>query len=68
MGWSKIDEVLPPMGRPILVRTIEGAEPTVAFLGNDGVWYAGGAMVQGSSTLLGATPVEWCEPGGDQAL
>jgi hypothetical protein len=68
MGWSRIDQVPAPIGRPVLVRTLEGEEPSVAFLGSDGVWYAGGALVQGSSTLLGASPIEWCEPAGDKAL
>lgn len=68
MGWSRIDQVSPPVGRPVLVRTIEGDEPVVAFLSPEKIWYVGGAMVQSSMTVLGATPTEWCEPTGDQSL
>jgi hypothetical protein len=59
---------MPPTGRPVLVRTVEADEPTVAFFGPDGVWYEGGALVQSSSTLLAAVPTEWCEPTGDDSL
>jgi hypothetical protein len=68
MGWTRVDEQAPPIGRPVLVRTLEGDEPVVAFLTEAKVWYEGGALVQGSMTVLGATPVAWCEPEGDSAL
>ena len=68
MGWKKISEVKPPIGRPVLVRTAEGDNSIVAFLAADCVWYAGGALVQSAATLLRATPTEWCEPIADQAL
>ncbi len=68
MGWRKIDESSPPIGRPILVRTVEGDAPIIAFLSPEKIWYAGGAMIQSSMTLLGATPSEWCEPHGDATL
>lgn len=68
MGWSKISELKPPLNRPLLVRTLENDDPVVAFLGSDNIWYAGGALVQGSTTVLSATPTEWCEPDGDRAL
>lgn len=68
MGWTRIDQIIPPIGRPILVRTVEGDQPIVAFLSQESIWYAGGALVQSSATLLGATPVEWCEPDGDMRL
>jgi hypothetical protein len=68
MGWKRIDEVTPPIARPILVRTLAYAKPSVALPGNDGVWYAGGAIIISSSTQLGATPTEWCEPGIDQNI
>ena len=58
MGWSRIDQVRPPEGRPVLVRKVEGEDPVVAFLSGEMVWYAGGALVQNSSTLLGAVPTE----------
>jgi hypothetical protein len=47
---------------------MEVDEPVVAFLGPDKIWYAGGALVQSSMTVLGATPMEWCEPGDDERL
>jgi hypothetical protein len=62
MAWIDITREAPPIGRPVLVRTAEAADPIVAFLGPDRIWYAGGALVQASTTLLGATPVAWCEP------
>lgn len=68
MGWSKIDTATVPINRPVLVRTMEGDEPIVAFLSAEKIWYSGGALVQNSSTLLGATPTEWCEPDGDARL
>ena len=68
MGWNRTDDVGPPIDRPVLIRTREGEEPVVAFLSKDNVWYAGGALVQNSTTLLAATPTEWCEPGGDDRL
>lgn len=68
MGWSKIAQLAPPVGRPILVRTVEKDSPVVAFLSPDRIWYAGGALVQSSMTLLGATPIEWCEPDGAETL
>ncbi len=68
MAWQKIDAATVPINRPVLVRTVEGDEPVVAFLSAERIWYAGGAMVQNSSTLLGATPVEWCEPQGEDRL
>ena len=68
MAWSRIDEDSPPVGRPVLVRTVESGEPVVAFLSPEGVWYSGGALVQNSTTLLGATPTEWCEPDGEESL
>lgn len=68
MGWNRISEVKPPVNRPILVRTLEDDDPIVAFRGSDDVWYGGGALVQGSTTVLSATPIEWCESEGDRAL
>ena len=68
MAWSRIDEDSPPIGRPVLVRTIEADAPVVAFLSAENIWYAGGALVQNSTTLLGATPTEWCEPDGEESL
>jgi hypothetical protein len=68
VGWNRISEVKPPVNRPILVRTLEADDPIVAFLGSVNVWYAGGALVRGSTTVLSATPMEWCEPDGDHAL
>jgi hypothetical protein len=57
-----------PLERPVLVRTKEDDEPIIAFLSSEKIWYAGGALVQSSMTVLGATPTEWCEPSGDAAL
>ena len=68
MSWSRIDQNNPPIGRPLLVRTVEGDTPVVAFLSAEKIWYAGGALVQSSMTILGATPTEWCEPDGDASL
>ena len=68
MKWSRIAQVDPPVGRPVLVRTAENDTPIVAFLSPDKIWYAGGALVQNSMTLLGATPTEWCEPEGPETL
>lgn len=68
MSWNRIDHVTPPVGRPVLVRTVEGDSPQVAFLTPEGIWYAGGALVQSSATILGATPTEWCEPQGEDKL
>jgi hypothetical protein len=64
MRWNRVDEVQPPVGRPILIRTMEGDEPIVAFLSADAIWYSGGALVQAATTLLGATPTEWRESDG----
>ncbi len=58
----------PPVGRPVLVRIAECDESVVAFLGPDGVWYEGGALVQSSTTVLAAVPTEWCEPHGADRL
>jgi hypothetical protein len=58
MGWCKIGGSSPPIRRPLMVRTIEGDAPVVAFLSPEKIWYAGGALVQCSMTLLGATPPE----------
>jgi hypothetical protein len=68
MAWNMIDRVAPPIGRPVMVRTTGGGEPAVAFLAPDGIWYAGGALVQSSATILAATPTEWCEPTGEDRL
>ena len=68
MSWNRIDEVAPPVDRPVMIRTAEGGAPRVAFLSADGVWHEGGALVQTASTLLAATSTEWCEPEGDNAL
>lgn len=68
MGWSKIGETVVPINRPVLVRTAEDDEPVVAFLSAEKIWYSGGALVQNSMTLLGATPMEWCEPQGLDSL
>jgi hypothetical protein len=68
VGWQKISEVSPPVERPIMVRTAESGVPLVAFLTGDGVWHTGGALVQTAGTILAATPTEWCEPTGDEAL
>lgn len=68
MGWQKLADVAPPVGRPLLVRIEESEEPVVAFLSADGIWFAGGALVQSAGTLLNATPLEWCEPSGPDAL
>ena len=68
MSWNRIDSGPPPVGRPVLVRTAERDEPVVAFLGPDGVWYEGGALVQSSTTVLAAAPTEWCEPHGADRL
>ena len=68
MLWQKIVDAPPPVGRPILVRTVETDQRMVAFLGPDGIWYEGGALVQTSSTVLGATPTEWCEPKAEDSF
>jgi hypothetical protein len=68
MGWQTLVDATPPVGRPLLVRIAESDEPVIAFLAADGVWYSGGALVQSAATLLGATPLAWCEPGGEDAL
>lgn len=68
MDWRRIDEADVPINRPVLVRTAEGEEPIIAFLSADAIWYSGGALVQNSTTLLGASPVEWCEPAGQARL
>lgn len=68
MGWSKIGETVVPINRPVLVRTAEDDEPVVAFLSAEKIWYSGGALVQNSMTLLGATPMEWGEPQGLDSL
>ena len=68
MAWMEITSANPPIGRPVLVRTVETADPIVAFLSPERIWYSGGALVQASVTLLGATPLAWCEPEGDATL
>jgi hypothetical protein len=68
MAWNRIDSVPPPAGRPLLVRTVEAEEPEIAFLGPDGIWYSGGALVQSAATVLAAIPTEWCEPTGEASL
>jgi hypothetical protein len=68
MTWRRVEEARVPTGRPVLVRTAEDKEPIVAFLSAEGIWYAGGALVQNSTTLLGAAPTEWCEPDGAEQL
>jgi len=68
MEWSRIAQVDPPVGRPVLVRTAENDAPVIAFLSPNKIWYAGGALLQNSMTLLGATPTEWCEPEGPETL
>ena len=68
MAWKKIASCPPPIGRPVLVRTLETDKPIVAFLTVENIWYEGGALVQTASTILGATPTEWCEPHGDASL
>ncbi len=68
MAWCRIDSVAPPIGRPFLVRTADRERPVIAFLGADNVWYEGGALVQNSMTVLVATPTDWCEPDGEDAL
>jgi hypothetical protein len=68
MSWSKVDRSEVPINRPILVRTVESDEPIIAFLSAEKVWYSGGALVQNSTTLLAATPTEWCEPEGSHSL
>ena len=68
MGWNRIDQVAPPIERPVLIRTADDAEAIVAFLSRDHVWYSGGALVQNSTNVLGAIPVEWCEPQGEKRL
>jgi hypothetical protein len=68
MSWNRISNIGAPVGRPVWVRTVEDEGAIVAFLGPDGVWYAGGALVQNSANLLIATPIEWCEPEDDQSL
>lgn len=68
MSWHKLTELPPPVGRPLMVRTAETGAPLIAFLSADGVWHQGGALVQNASTVLAATPVEWCEPSGSDAL
>ncbi len=49
MAWNRIDEAGPPVERPVLVRTVEGKEATIAFLSPEGIWYAGGALEQVAS-------------------
>jgi len=68
MGWNKISSAGAPIGRPVWVRTDEDDAAVVAFLGSDGAWYAGGALVQNTTNLLAAAPVEWCDPENDQRL
>jgi hypothetical protein len=68
MSWNRISDIGAPVSRPVWVRTAENDAPVVAFLGADGAWYAGGALVQNSTNILAATPIEWCEPDGDQSL
>ena len=68
MAWMELSQATPPFGRPVLVRTVEAADPIVAFLSPERIWYAGGALVQASTTVLGATPVQWCEPDGEATL
>lgn len=68
MSWQNIADAPPPIGRPLLVRTVETEQWSIAFFGPDGIWYEGGALVQSSATILGATPTAWCEPSGDKSL
>jgi hypothetical protein len=68
MPWQKFDEATAPVDRPVLVRTTGHEKPVVAFQTTDQVWYSGGALVQNSMTVLGATPIEWCEPDGEERL
>ena len=68
MPWQNIVDAPPPVGRPVLARTVETDQRTIAFLGPDGIWYEGGALVQSSATVLGATPTAWCEPEGEDKL
>ena len=68
MAWNRIDHIAPPIERPVLIRSADDAEPSVAFLGRDGLWYSGGALVQNSMNILGVRPLEWCEPQGDDKL
>jgi hypothetical protein len=68
MPWKKIDGATAPVDRPVLVRINGHEEPVVAFQTTDRVWYSGGALVQNSNTVLGATPTEWCEPEGEERL
>jgi hypothetical protein len=68
MPWQKIDEATAPVDRPVLVRTTDDQKPVVAFQTTDRVWYSGGALVQTSTTVLSATPTEWCEPDGKDRL
>jgi hypothetical protein len=68
MSWNRISTIAAPVGRPVWVRTAEDEAAVVAFLGPDAAWYAGGALVQNSTNILAATPLEWCEPDGEQSL
>lgn len=68
MGWQKLVDAAPPTGRPLMTRSETAGEPIVAFLSTDGFWYAGGALVQSATTLLGTAPLEWCEPSGENSL
>lgn len=68
MSWHKIAELPPPVGRPLMVKTAETDTPVIAFLSSEGVWHAGGALVQNASTMLAATPTAWCEPSGGDTL
>ena len=68
MSWRTIAGSEVPTNRPVLVRTDASPDLIIAFLSTDGIWYSGGALVQNSSTLLGAAPTEWCEPKGDEQL
>lgn len=68
MTWRSVEKAGLPINRPVLVRTAGDLEPIVAFLSAEGLWYSGGALVQNSTTLLGAIPTEWCEPEGSERL
>ena len=50
------------------MRTADDDQPIVAFLSPDEIWYTGSALIQSSMTLLGATPIAWCEPDGGDSL
>lgn len=68
MSWRRVDEGNVPVNRPVLVRTAEDEEPVPAFMSSEKIWYSGAALVQNSTNLLATTPVEWCEPRGEDRL